>query len=102
MTRDIEDIAKTTVFNNLPDAVCVSGATAGIETDSSILKRVKNSIKNTPVFVNTGVRLENVQEKLKIADGAVVGTTFKKDGEFFNGVDKIRVKEFMDKVKSIR
>lgn len=100
--RDIEDIAKTTVFNNLPDAVCVSGATAGIETDSSILKRVKGSIKNTPVFVNTGVKLGNVQEKLKIADGAVVGTTFKKDGEFFNGVDKVRVKEFMDKVKSIR
>lgn len=101
-SREIEDIAKTTVFNNLPDAVCVSGATAGTETDSSILKRVKNCIKDTAVFVNTGVRLENVEEKLSIADGAVVGTTFKKNGEFFNGVDKNRVKEFMDKVKSIR
>lgn len=101
-SREIEDIAKTTVFNNLPDGVCVSGSTAGAETDSSILKRVKNCIKDTAVFVNTGVRLNNVEEKLSIADGAVVGTTFKKDGEFFNGVDKNRVKEFMDKVKSIR
>lgn len=100
--REIEDIAKTTVFNNLPDALCVSGATAGSETDSSILKRVKDVVKDTYVFANTGVRLENVEEKLKIADGIVVGTTFKKEGKFFNGVDEKRVKLFMDKVKSIR
>ncbi|MGL5722169.1 MAG: BtpA/SgcQ family protein [Brevinema sp.] len=100
--RDIADIAKTTVFNNLPDGLCVSGATAGAETDSSILKIVKNSVPDTLVFVNTGVRLENVDEKLSIADGAVVGTTFKVDGKFFNGVDENRVKAFMDKVKNLR
>lgn len=100
--RKIEDIAKTTVFNNLPDALCVSGATAGSETDSSVLKVVKNAVKDTAVFVNTGVRLNNVEEKLLIADGAVVGTTFKKDGEFFKGVDETRVKTFMDRVKSVR
>ncbi len=100
--RDIADIAKTTVFNNLPDGLCVSGATAGAETDSSILKTVKNAVPNTCVFVNTGVRLENVDEKLAIADGAVVGTTFKINGEFFNGVDEARVKEFMNKVYKLR
>ena len=36
------------------------------------------------------------------ADGAVVGTTFKKDGKFENRVDKARVVEFMDKVHAIR
>jgi hypothetical protein len=54
------------------------------------------------VFANTGVRLENVEEQLSIADGAVVGTTFKHDGVFRNPVDYNRVKAFMDKVKSIR
>ncbi len=100
--RSIEDIAKTTVFNNLPDALCVSGATAGSETDSSILKRVKNTVPQTTVFVNTGLRLDTLEDKLSIADGGVVGTTFKKDGKFFNGVDEARVKEFMDKVNNIR
>ncbi|MGL5722815.1 MAG: BtpA/SgcQ family protein [Brevinema sp.] len=100
--RDIADIAKTTVFNNLPDGLCVSGATAGAETDSSILQKVKSSVPDTAVFVNTGVRLENVEEKLSLADGAVVGTTFKIDGKFFNGVDENRVKAFMDKVKNLR
>jgi membrane complex biogenesis BtpA family protein len=101
-SRDIIDIAKSTVFNNLPDALCVSGLTAGAETDTSTLKKVKTAVPDTPVFVNTGVRLSNVEEQLSIADGAVTGTTFKKDGVFFNAVDEGRVRAFMDKVKAFR
>ncbi|MDY5233977.1 MAG: BtpA/SgcQ family protein [Faecalicoccus sp.] len=100
--RTITSIAKSTVFNNKPDALCVSGLTAGVETDSAILKQVKDTVSDTVVFANTGVRLSNVEEQLKIADGAVVGTTFKKDGIFENHVDANRVKEFMDKVKTFR
>lgn len=100
--RGIEDIARTTVFNNRPDALCVSGITAGAATDSQILKRVKDAVPETVVFANTGVRLNNLEEQLAIADGAVVGTTFKFDGVFENHVDQKRVKEFMDKVKKFR
>jgi len=100
--RDVVEIAKTTVFNHRPDALCVSGLTAGSQTDASILRKVKDVVPNTPVFANTGVRLENVQEQLGIADGAVVGTTFKYDGKFENHVDVSRVKVFMDKVKGFR
>lgn len=100
--RDIVDIAKSTVFNHKPDALCVSGLVAGAKTDSSILKKVKDAVPGTPVFVNTGMRLENAEEQLSIADGAVVGTTFKKDGVFENHVDEKRVTAFMNKVKSLR
>jgi hypothetical protein len=100
--RDIVSIARSTVFNNKSDALCVSGLTAGAETDSQILQQVKSAVPNTVVFANTGVRLENVEKQLSIADGAVVGTTFKKDGVFENGVDAARVKKFMDKVKAFR
>ena len=100
--RTIADIARSTVFNHLPDALCVSGLTAGAETDSSVLKTVKQAVGETPVFANTGVRLSNVEEQLSIADGTVTATTFKRDGVFENEVDERRVKEFMDKVKSIR
>jgi len=100
--RDIVSIARSTVFNNKSDALCVSGLTAGVETDSQILQQVKSAVPNTVVFANTGVRLENVEKQLSIADGAVVGTTFKKDGVFENGVDAARVKKFMDKVKAFR
>jgi len=100
--RDIVHIARSTVFNARPDGLCVSGLTAGAETDASTLSAVKEVVPGTPVFANTGVRLSNVAEQLSIADGAVVATTFKRDGEFFNEVDVRRVREFMAAVREVR
>ncbi len=100
--RNLVEIAKSTVFNHRPDALCVSGLTAGAETDAQVLNQVKEAVPSTVVFANTGVRLTNVDEQLSISDGAVVGTAFKVDGKFENHVDQERVREFMDKVKSIR
>ncbi|MFF3101996.1 BtpA/SgcQ family protein [Viridibacillus arvi] len=100
--REIESIAKSTVFNNRPDALCVSGLTAGTETNSQLLQRVKEIVPNTVVLANTGVRLHNLKEQLSIADGAVVGTTFKYEGNFENHVDQARVREFMIEVKAFR
>jgi membrane complex biogenesis BtpA family protein len=100
--RDVVDIARSTVFNHRPDAICVSGLVAGSQTDKTVLRRVKEVVPATPVFANTGVRLENLVEQLEYADGAVVGTTFKFDGKFENHVDETRVKEFMTKVNSLR
>ncbi len=100
--RDIGSIAKSTVFNHRPDELCVSGLTAGVQTDSSALKAVKQAVPDTPVFANTGLRLENVEAQLTTTDGGVVGTTFKQDGVFENPVDNLRVKAFMKKVKDFR
>jgi uncharacterized protein len=100
--RDIAEIAKTTVFNNRPDALCVSGLTAGTETDSQVLIKVKQMVPDTIVLTNTGCRIENIEKQLQYADGAIVGTTFKYDGIFENTVDRTRVKAFMDKVKAFR
>jgi len=100
--RDIAEIARSTVFNTRPDALCVSGLTAGAATDSQVLRTVKETVPDTVVFANTGVNVSNVETQLSIADGAVVGTTFKKDGVFENQTDVGRVKAFMEKVRSIR
>lgn len=101
--RSIESIAKTTVFNCNPDVLCVSGATAGSATNPETLKKTKHAVgENMPVFANTGCRKDTIEEILKVADGAVVGTTFKVDGKFENMVDPVRVREFMDVVHSIR
>jgi len=100
--RDIVEIARSTVFNHRPDALCVSGLIAGTQTDAAMLHKVKDVVPDTVVFANTGVRPDNVEEQLRIVDGAVVGTTFKFDGKFENHVDENRVKLFMEKVKSFR
>lgn len=101
-TRTLADIAKSTVFNNGPDVLCVSGLTAGAETDSSILRVVKDAVPDTPVFANTGVKVSNIHEQLSIADGVVTATSFKRNGEFYNEVDVNRVKEFMKAARETR
>ena len=75
---------------------------AGAETSANTLKLVKEAVPDTPVFANTGVRVENVEQQLAIADGTVTGTAFKRDGYIWNEVDVQRVQAFMDKVKAAR
>jgi predicted TIM-barrel enzyme len=43
-----------------------------------------------------------VEEVLKVADGAIVGTSFKVDGITWNPVDEERVKKFMEIVRRAR
>ncbi len=100
--REVVSIAKSTVFNARPDALCVSGLTAGTVTDEATLKAVKDTVPDTVVFANTGVKLQNLEKQLAVADGAVVGTWFKRDAVFENHVDEARVKEFMDRVRRFR
>jgi hypothetical protein len=100
--RDLASITRTTVFATLPDAICVSGATAGSPTDTEALRVVKSAAGEVPVFVNTGVRAENVAAHLEIADGAIVGTYFKAEGVFENRAQRSRVEELMRQARAFR
>jgi uncharacterized protein len=100
--RDIAAIARSTAFNTQADVLCVSGLIAGAEAKQETLQLVKDAVPDVPVFANTGVRLANVAEQLAVADGAVIGTTFKRDGYIWNEVDEARVKAFMDKARTLR
>ena len=99
--RSLEEIAKSVVFSSLADVILVSGPMTGHAPDVEHIKRVKESV-DVPVFANTGVKIENVERVLEVADGAIVGTSFKRNGITWNEVDEDRVKKFMDKVKELR
>jgi uncharacterized protein len=99
--RPIELRAKSAVFSSLADAILVSGPLTGHAVDNSDLKRVRDAIPGTPLFANTGVRVDNVRDIFAIADGCVIGTHFKIDGDTWNAVDGDRVKRFMDVVAKI-
>jgi len=101
-TRPIDKRATSAVFSSLADIVCVSGPMTGQAVDGADLKRVKDAVKATPVFANTGVTVDNVRDILAVADGCVIGTHFKQGGITWNPVDGDRVKRFMDAVATLR
>ena len=90
--RDLASVTATTVFATKPDAICVSGLTAGASTDAQALKVVKDSAGVVPVFVNTGVRAHNAAEQLAVADGAIVGTALEAGGRSGAPVERTRVR----------
>lgn len=100
--RDIASIARSTEFNAQPDVLCVSGLIAGAETNPDVLRIVKDTVRSTAVFANTGVRTTNIDQQLAVADGAIVGTTFKVDGYIWSDVDQERVSEFMQAARAAR
>lgn len=100
--RSIAARAKSAVFSSLADVILVSGPMTGEAVESANLKLAKDQLADTPVFANTGVNFDNVADILSIADGAVIGTHFKVDGNTWKPVDKTRVKRFMDKVAKLR
>jgi membrane complex biogenesis BtpA family protein len=100
--RPIELRAKSAVFSSLADAILVSGPLTGQPVDRAQLRAVREAVSNVPVFANTGVTVDNVSDILALADGVVIGTHFKRDGDTWNPVDGDRVKRFMDVVATLR
>ena len=102
--RDIQVVARSIMFGDFADGLCVSGSAAGNEPDDKILEDVYQVAqpRQVPVFCNTGCRHENVREKLRFCDGVCMGSAFKKDGVFNGRVDEERVRSFMEIVREIR
>jgi membrane complex biogenesis BtpA family protein len=100
--RPIALRARSAVFSSLADAILVSGPLTGEPVERSHLMSVREAVRNVPVLANTGVTIDNVRDILAIADGAVIGTHFKVDGETWNPVDGARVRRFMDVVAKLR
>lgn len=100
--RSLADRARSAVFSSIPDAILVSGQITGAAAPLSDLESVKKLVPATPVLANTGVRHETVREVLRVADGCIVGSSLKVDGNTWNPVDPARAAEFMAVVRSTR
>jgi membrane complex biogenesis BtpA family protein len=100
--RSLPDRARSAVFSSIPDAILVSGIITGEAAALSDLEAVKKVLPDTPVLANTGVKHATVADVLKVADGCIVGTALKVDGNTWNAVDPERAKEFMRLARAAR
>lgn len=100
--RSLPDRARSAVFSSIPDAILVSGVITGEAAALSDLEAVKKVVPTTPVLANTGVKHATVADVLKIADGCVVGSSLKVDGDTWKPVDPERARDFMARARAAR
>jgi membrane complex biogenesis BtpA family protein len=101
--RSIYQRAKSAVTSTLVDAILIAGPMAGAEPDIAALQKAREAVgDSTPVFLNTGARVDNIKAFLAVADGVIVGSSLKKEGHTWNSVEASRVKAFMQAVKEVR
>ncbi len=99
-TRNLIEVAFDALERGNASAIIITGERTGFAPDvETLLKLRESGVK--PVFIGSGLGLNNIKI-LELADGAIVGTYFKKDGVIANEVDLKRVKLFMEKIKLLR
>jgi len=92
----IVETAKAAEFF-LSDGVIVTGSSTGEEANITELIEVKKNIK-LPVIIGSGITSENIERYFDLADAFIVGSYFKKDGDWKNSIDVERVKKFLVKL----
>lgn len=100
--RPLPDRARSAVFSSIPDAVLVSGQITGEAAALSDLEAVKAAVPSVPVLANTGVKHATIADVLRLADGCVVGSALKVDGDTWKPVDRDRAADFMARARAAR
>ena len=88
-----------TIHRGLADAVILSGWATGNPPSAEDLKEAKLACGQTPLFVGSGATWENVPELMQYADGVIVSSSLKRNGQIQQAIDPIRVSRFVDAVR---
>lgn len=99
--RSVAQRAKGAAFLGV-DAILISGPAAGTSMEMSDLREAKEAVPDVPVIANTGVRADTVAEIFTVADGAIIGTSLKRDGITWNEVDSDRARALVDAARAAR
>ena len=87
------DVAEAAEFMGA-ETLIVTGASTGRAPTPADVEEARSRCQ-LPVFVGSGVTLENVDRFLAVSDGVIIGSHFKGDGHWANGVEAARVRAFM-------
>ena len=90
--RDLADEVEDTTHRGLADGLIVSGAGTGKATALEKVRAVKAAAGATPVFVGSGVTPATVADYAPHADGFIVGTALKPDGDPGRPIEVQRVR----------
>lgn len=102
LTADLditEEIKQAEFFSS--DGIVITSQFTGISPKTNDLKKA-NKATNLPVIIGSGMTPENIGKFIPLADGFIVGSTFRKDGKFLEIIDPERLNRFVKNFKKVK
>lgn len=97
---DIALAAQETAYRGQADALIVSGTATGRPTDLDDLRRVREAVPDRTLLAGSGTTPESVSRILDIADGAIVASCLKPDGNVDLPIDPTLADTFIKAARS--
>lgn len=94
---DLGEAARETAYRGRADGLIVSGVATGGAVSLADLDVVRRAVPDRPLLVGSGATSESVESLLAHgADGVIVGTATKVDGDVTAPVDAVRARAFVE------
>jgi len=98
--RSIPELVRDAEFFDA-DVLIATGQRTGDVATTEEIETIKTAAA-LPVVVGSGVDESNVADILSVADGAIIASSLKRDGVWWNEVDRDRARSFMERVSTLR
>lgn len=84
----------------MSDGIIITGSSTG---EAALIDDVKTAYESTslPVLIGSGITTANLETYWPYADAFIVGSSFKKNGDWKNSVDEEMVEELMKKANGL-
>ena len=98
--RPVEEQARDVEFYDA-DVAIATGQRTGDATPLSEIEIIQSGTQ-LPVIIGSGLNVTNARQLMQAADGAIVGSSLKKEGVWWNIVDVDRGKALVEEVEQVR
>ena len=96
----LTESTRETAYRGLADALVITGPATGSPVAANDLTEVRRAVPDRPILLGSGADEGNIAKLLEVADGAIVGTTLKRDRRVEMPVDADRAKRFIDAARA--
>ncbi|MGD2180308.1 photosystem I biogenesis protein BtpA [Lusitaniella coriacea] len=95
-TPNLALAVEETISRGLADGVIISGWATGSPPTLDDLELAAEVAGDTPVFIGSGATWENIPKLLPSANGAIVSSSLKRNGQISEPIDPLRVQAFVE------
>ena len=99
-SRSLLDAAKDTVYRGLAERLILTGPATGSSVNWEEVSQLKSAMPEVPIWIGSGINLDNIEQAIHFADGVIVGTYFHKDGDINQRLDVERIRKMTTHVHS--